>query len=563
MENFIEQIYNFLYKIAMYVRCRPNQAKNKWTILVCRSVRKGTKVSQEVIKYLGVAHSEEQKKALMRLAQAEIRSATVSSAVKSKNNDYPGALLENMVELARSLDGLHDIFGAMFDKIHLRELFKPYEYERLKDIVICRIAEPDSKLHTAELLTKDFLRPLSEDQIYRLMDILSPKQMEIKQRVFETTKYFIKNQRVEVLFFDVTTLHFESQIADELRNFGMSKAHKIGEVQVVLALATTCEGLPIGYNLFPGNTGEVSTLLISLNEWIQNLNIQDVTVVADRAMMSEANLLAMEEAKFKYTVAAKLRALPKSMKEQILLRKEEIQTTVCRQNMSLQEYKYNGRRIIVSYSESRAKKDRKDREKLLARIHKKLGSKVSEKELITHKGYLKFFKEVSKGEMVLNQEKIIEDARWDGLHGVITNDNNANMVQLLERYRGLWVIEESFRINKHTLAMRPIYHYKRSRIESHILICYIAFAVSRYTQNQVSQFHKPMSVARIREELSSVKSGILEDRITGERYKLPSTASDDALAIYRSLGIKRLNRVSKVPQAKKCSGKQKNYTIDY
>lgn len=547
----------------MYIRCRPNQAKNKWTVLVCRSVRNGSKVSQEVVKYLGVAHSEEQKIALMRLAQAEIRNKTALPATKPKNNNYPDALLENMVELARSSDGLHEIFGAMFDKIHLKEFFKPKEYERLKDIVICRIAEPDSKLHTAELLTKDFLRPLSVDQIYRLMDVLSPKQMEVKQRVFETSKYFIQNQKVEILFFDVTTLHFESQIADELRNFGMSKAHKTGEVQVVLALATTSEGLPIGYNLFPGNTAEVSTLIISLNEWIQSLNIQDVTVVADRAMMSEANLSAMEEAKFKYTVAAKLKALPKSMKEQILLRKEEIQTTVCRQSMALQEYKYNGRRIIVSYSESRAKKDRKDREKLLARIQKKLGSKVSERDLITHKGYLKYFKEVSKGEMELNLEKIIEDTRWDGLHGVITNDNDANAVHLLERYRGLWVIEESFRINKHTLAMRPIYHYKRSRIESHILICYLAFAVSRYTQNQVSQFHKPMSVARIREELSSVKNGLLEDRVTGERYKLPSKASDDAVAIYKSLGIKRLNSVSKVSQAKKCSGNQKNYVPNY
>lgn len=545
----------------MYIRCRSNQAKNKWTILVCRSVRNGAKVSQEVVKYLGVAHSEDQKNALMRLAQSEIKNTRVLPEVESKNDNCPGALLGNMVEIGRSLDGLYDICGAMFDKIHLREFFKPYEYERLKDVVICRIAEPDSKRHTAEVLTKDFLKPLSVDQIYRLMDILSPKQMEIKQRIFETSKYFIKNQHVEILFFDVTTLHFESQIVDELRNFGMSKAHKIGEVQVVLALATTSEGLPIGYNLFPGNTAEVSTLLVSLNDWIKNLNIQDVTVVADRAMMSEANLKAMEEAKFKYTVAAKLRALPKSLKEQILLRKEEIQTTVCRQNTALQEYKYNGRRLIVSYSESRAKKDRKDRDKLLARIQKKLGPKVREKELITNKGYLKYFKEVSKGEMILNQEKIIEDTRWDGLHGVITNDDDANAIQLLERYRGLWVIEESFRINKHTLAMRPIYHYKSNRIESHILICYLAFSVSRYIQNQVSQFHKPMSIARIREELSSVKSGLLEDRITGERYKLPSAASDDALAIYKSMGIKRLNSVKKISQTKKCSGKQKKHVF--
>lgn len=541
----------------MYIRCRPNQAKNKWTISVCRSVRIGTKVSQETVKYLGVAHSEKQKQALMQLAQIEIKEASGALTKIPKTSHHPGALLENLVEIARSSDGMYDIFGTVFDKIHLRDVLKPYEYDRLKNVVVCRIAEPDSKLHTAKLLTHDFLKPLSVDQIYRLMDAVHSKQLEIKQRIFQTSQHFTQDQQIEILFFDVTTLHFESQVADDLRNFGMSKAHKVGEVQVVLALATTSEGLPIGYNLFSGNLAEVSTLLISLNEWTQSLKIQDVTVVADRAMMSNANLTAMEEAKFKYTVACKLRKLPKPVREQILSRKEEIYTTVCRQSMGLQEYQLKGRRIIVSYSENRAKKDRKDREKLLARIQKKLGSKVREKDLISNKGYLKYFKEVSKGEMILNQEKITEDARWDGLHGVITNDHDATAVQLLERYRGLWVIEESFRINKHTLAMRPIYHYKQSRIESHILICYLAFAVSRYTQNQVSRFYKPMSVAKIREELSSVKSGILEDRTTGERYKLPSKASEDVIFIYKSLGVKRLNSPSRIVMMKKCSGKQK------
>lgn len=531
--------------------------------MVCRSVRSGTKVSQELVKYLGVAHTEEQKQALIRLAQAEIRSASALPESKSSSNNCPGAFLGDMTEIARSIEGMHDIFGSMFDKINLRSFFKLYEYERLKNIVISRIAEPDSKRHTAELISKDYLKTLSVGQIYRLMDVVFPLQTAIKQRIFDTSKYFIKNNKVDVLFFDVTTLHFESQTADDLRNFGMSKAHKVGEVQVVLALATTSEGLPIGYNLFSGDTAEVSTLLVSLNEWIRELQIQDVTVVADRAMMSETNLLAMEQANFKYTVAAKLRALPKAMKDKILERSQEIQATVCRQQMNIQEYTHKGRRLVVSYSESRAKKDRKDREKLLTRIQKKLGPKVNEKALITNKGYLKYFKEVSKGEMVLNEDKIAQDALWDGLHGIITNDNEATAVQLLERYRALWVIEESFRINKHTLEMRPIYHFTPRRIETHILICYIAYATARYTQQQVSQFHKPMSIDKLREELKRVGSSLLEDKTTGERYKLPSSISAEAKAIYKSLGVRRSSRVTKVEQLPKRSGQKKNHTPNF
>ena len=547
----------------MFIRCRPNSAKNKWSITVCRSVRQGTRVSQEIIKYLGVAHTEKQKQALLRLGQAEIRAATaLPNLIVAQSNNLPEALLGNMIEIGNAIEGMHDVFGEMFDKMNLRSLFKSGEYEKLKDVIISRIAKPDSKRHTAELLTRDYCRPISASQIYRLMDVLLPIQKEIKERILEASKSFINDNKIDILFFDVTTLHFESQIVDSLRDFGMSKAHKIGEVQVVLALATTSEGLPIGYNLFSGKTAEVSTLLVSLNEWKNDLNIQDITVVADRAMMSETNLLAMENAKFKYTVAAKLRSLPDSLQQKILERKLENDVTVARQLMKIQEHTYKGRRLVVSYSESRAKKDKKDREKLLIRINKKLGSKVKGKKLITNKGYLKYFREETKGEMVLDEAKIVEDACWDGLHGVITNDETATAEKLLERYRGLWVIEESFRINKHTLEMRPIYHFTPRRIESHILVCYIAYALARYVQRQISQFHKPMSIDKIREELTRVKSGLLEDTLSGECYRMPSHLSSDAKEIYRSLGIKRLSRASKIIQPKKCSGKKKNHVFD-
>jgi transposase len=498
----------------------------------------------------------------MRLGKSEIRILSSCPEPKKRDDHCSGALLGDVVEIARVREGIHEIFGTMFNKIHLKDLFKPYQYERLRDVIISRIAHPDSKRQTAELLTRDYLKPLSPGQIYRLMDTLPPIEKEIKKRIFETSKCFMDDNHVDILFFDVTTLHFESQVADNLRDFGMSKAHKIGEVQVVLALATTSNGLPIGYNLFSGKTAEITTLLTSLAEWTQTLNIADVTVVADRAMMSRTNLSAMEQAKFKYTVAAKLRSLPKPLKDKILERSQESLVTVSRQPMNIQEHLHEGRRLIVSYSESRAKKDRKDREKLLARIQKKLGSKVDEKALITNKGYLKYFKEETKGKMVLNEAKVTEDALWDGLHGIITNDATATPIKLLERYRGLWVIEESFRINKHTLEMRPIYHSKTNRIESHILICYIAYAVARYTQMQISKYHKTMSIEKIRTELKRVESSLLEDDATGKMYKLPSAVSTEMKAIYKAVGMKRTRHPEMVVQSKKRSGKQKTYVAN-
>ena len=175
-------------------------------------------------------------------------------------------------------------------------------------------------------------------------------------------------QKVDVLLFDVTTLYFECQNADELRDFGYSKDHKIGETQVVLALATTEEGLPIGYTLFSGKTAEVKTLLACLEKWRNSMPIDHVVVVADRAMMSEHNLEQMEQNGMQYTVAAKLRKLPSKLKQEILARHHEIQTWLDKEELLVREYTHNGRRLIVSYSSSRAHKDRSDRQRLLAQV---------------------------------------------------------------------------------------------------------------------------------------------------------------------------------------------------
>jgi transposase len=547
----------------MFIRCRPNAAKTKWTVMVCKSTRKGEKVSQEIVKYLGVAHNEKERKALERLGQSEIRSLTTlpeyAEDVLSTKNECDGVLLGDVVETKRVLEGPHDVFGKFFDLINLQDLFEPQQYERLKDVVVCRIASPASKRQTAKLLSQEYDRATSKESIYRLMDKLTCHQEEIQTRIFNTTKNLSEKQVIDVLFFDVTTLYYESQQNDEIRDFGYSKDHKIGEVQVVLALATTSKGLPLGYMLFPGKTAEVTTLLQCLEAWKKNFEIQNVVVVADRAMMSETNLQAMENSQLKYVIAAKLKRMNASFQRKILSRATEQRTSVNNEPMAIQEHIENGRRFIISYSESRAIKDRGDRERLLLNIKKKMSANgmIKEKQLITNRGYSKYCKEQTAGAVIFDEKKVEEEARWDGLHGVVTNDTETAAEKLLERYRGLWVIEESFRINKHTLEMRPIYHFTPRRIRAHMLLCFIAYSVTRYAQHQISAFVGPISVERLREELGQVECSILEDTITGRYYKMPSEMSKEAKAIYKAVGLQRSNSPHRIKTAKKCSGRPK------
>ncbi len=531
----------------MFIRCRKYPNSPKKVLTICESQRHGEKVVQKTIKYLGVAHNEDEYQALYKIGQIELKALKMAPEERKTNeiiDECGGALLGNMIEIGRIIDGLHDICGPMYDRLGLASLLSPYRYGQLRDVLIARIANPESKLETSALLKRDYNRHISEHQIYRLMDNLVDQEENIKLKVFEFTKSFYNSEIVEILFFDVTTLYFESQKSDELRNNGYSKDHKVGEVQVVLALATTSKGLPIGYKLFPGNTAEVKTLLACVQEWKITLKIDRIVIVADRAMMSKQNLELMEEMGLQYIIAAKLKSLPKTLKEEIVGRQKEKIINTKHGNVLVQEHQHCGRRLVVGYSESRATKDKGDRDRLIKKIKTKLGAdKTAEtRKLITNTGYLKYMGEKKEGEVIFDEEKVKEEARWDGLHGIITNDKDSPADKLLERYRDLWVIEESFRINKNTLEMRPIYHFTPRRIKAHILLCYISFAMCRYIQEHVRSFDKAISIEKIINELRHIQTSMLQDETTGEEYRMPSQLSKESSVIYRAMGIKRLKR---------------------
>lgn len=501
---------------------------NRIAFMINHSTRDGKKVLSKTIKYFGIAHNKEEQKDLRRLAKIELKK--LSPKEKKKKPD-----LSSMREKSRVIEGIHEIFGTIFDSLKLQKKFTKTRYNQLRDIILARIATPTSKLQTSQILKKYYQKDLSEDQIYHLMDVLTKEEDFIKIKIFEASKSYSKKDKINLLLYDVTTLSFESQKADELKDFGYSKDHKVGEVQVVLALATTDEGYPLGYQLFPGNTAETTTLIESLNEWRKILPINNVRIVADRAMMSDKNLANIENEKLEYIIAAKLKQLPKNLKKDIWNLKQQIINS-SEDSVFIKEYDYHGRRLLVGYSKKRAEKDKTDRERTIQKLKSKLvNGKTKTRKLITNNGYLKFIDDAKSGEVIINEEKIEKEANWDGLYGHITNNYELSPMEVVCQYRRLWIIEESFRINKHSLSMRPIYHFKPRRIKAHMLICYIAFALSRFVQKKI----KIMSFDKIREELLQIEASIIEDPKTDIRYRIPSTMSIEAQQIYKIMRVKR------------------------
>ena len=410
------------------------------------------------------------------------------------------------------------------------------------------------------------------------MDNVHERLDALKQIVFEATTSLC-GSAVQMMLFDVTTLYFESVDVDALRSFGYSKDQRYHCTQVVLALATNDDGLPIGYELFAGNTAEVTTLIACMQSWQQTLKVDKVSFVADRALCSRANLALLEQqAAWSYVVAMPLRRSLKAAEQaQVLATTLAAPCELDGELVWVREFDWAGRRLIVSYSSKRAHKDQADRQALLERLRTKLGKsqikshaepqskphvakdtgevltpeakldakpdvkpKANAKKLITNSGYLRYIEHADAGgAFVLDEDKVLADAAWDGLHAIVTNDRTSSAKELLARYRRLWVIEESFRTLKHSLAVRPIYHFKPERIKAHIAVCYLAFALTRHAQQRIKLAQQAMSVEQIRQALHGVQASILEHKTTKAKYRLPSAFGHDAIRIYKAFGLKR------------------------
>lgn len=526
----------------MFARIKKNTNTNKRSVIVCHNVRFGKNVRQQTIKVFG--HSADACQLQKWFIDAKNWIAEHGGEwweqhekAKVRKRMSHQVTITNLEEELRINVGIEDIFGKLYKEIGFQELLSKTHQETLRQIIFSRLLEPSSKRRLSLVSEKNFDKEIPLDRIYRMMDKLIKESSIVESKVFSATEKAVSG-KISLMLFDVTTLSFETINEDDLRAFGFSKDFKFNTTQVVLALATTQEGLPVGYRLFPGNTAESKTLIASINTWRKHIPIEEVTVIGDRAMMSEENLAALESAGFYYVVAFPLRKLSKKEQDSIL---DISSYTTIHSDNEISYYKITekkNRKIISTYSEKRAQKDQKDRERLIQKLAKKLKTCKDAKRLINNKGYLKYTEIAGKSTAKIDEEKILRDAQWDGLHGVITNKPVVGC-EIYEEYRRLWVIEESFRINKHNLKMRPIYHFTPNRIQAHILICYMVFTLIRHLQFQLKKISQPMSAFRIIDALRDVQASIMRDVVKGTRYKMLSRLTEDAEILYDALQVER------------------------
>lgn len=534
---------------------KKTRSKNYTYLQLVKSYRDSGKVKHEVIANLGRFDNLSGNPELIKMGK---RLLELAGQPKEE------VALE---ELERLYYG-HIVYKKLWDKFRLSEILHRVSRNNkitfdiaqvVMYLAISQLLKPNSKYSSWREQGRYLdLPPVDLQHIYRSLDVLAQRKELIEKELFNQHRNLF-NLKVDVVFYDVTTFHFESTDEDILRAFGFSKAGKFNEVQVVMGMMVDQHGRPIGYELFEGNLFEGKTMLKAIEILKEKYEIKKVIIVADKGLNRGVNLGIIKEAGYDYIVSSKLKSQTKNIKKEIFNPQDYKITQVDKKTGEvLFQYKIikdhivnyqdeNNKEhqikdnIIVTWSAKRANADIKKRLRL---IQKATDMIKNNKAISNKKGAKKYIKTQGKEKSIgIDEERIKNDSIWDGYYGIQFSDPNISHEVILENYKLLWRIEESFRILKSTMEVRPIFHWTPQRIRGHFVLCFIAFLLER---NLELILHKKkvenLSVEKIKEALNTLQvSKIkLNDQILLLKGKHNALASD----ILKAMNLKPVKNLS-------------------
>ena len=545
----------------MLVRTLRRKTTQNVSVQIVESTRvPGKGPRQRIIKHMGAAPEGPLLDALVRLAhRAKLRlleerqptlfpmeywAARVQGARQDSQSDQPLPIPDarKLVETKRLIMGVHEVFGTLYDRMGFQKVFgarKKMAARLFRQAVLMRLAAPgSSKRACCGKLSRHHGVEVNPDKFYRMMDTVNDDRIARLQSIVSHEVRGLLQERVDVLFFDVTTLSFASDKGEDLRKKGFSKDGKPQKVPVVLALFQSVEGLPIGYELCPGSTADVRTLGPALKALRARFDIGRVVLVADARMRSQDNLDLLASQGWDWVVAARLRSLPRRMEAALSASHDWVTVS---EDISVTERQIKGRCLVLRYSKKRAAKDAYERDRIVEKCKRRLTQGIK------GSGKRGRFLKVDRNAVALDQDAIDRDACFDGLHGVWTSlDRDNHPAQhIYAYYEEWWRIEEGFRVRKHTMATRPIDHWTPSRVKAHIAICFVAFALLRLLRYQHNTMHagqEPLSEARILAELSGAQVSLITDTSTLKQYLLASPATAAQRTLYSAAGLKYPSR---------------------
>jgi len=472
-----------------------------------------------VVKHIGSAHNQGELLSLKQTAQKWIDQETKQQYLFPTERKTTSALIP--------LDKLRNLgFRYTFAYEVLTEIFRLMQFHTLEprlllDFVLMRIIQPASKLESLELLSEMFGITHKRADFYRYI----PAIVSLKEKVEKKTITFTQKQFVfdfSIVFYDVTTLYFESFKEDEenFRKPGFSKDNKANQPQIVIGLIVTREGFPVSYDIFAGNTFEGKTFIPTIYKFRDTYKVLNLTVVADAAMISLPNVQSLAANNLSYIVGARVASLKG---DQI----KEISSQLHMVDEASMRIETERGLLVCDFSLKRYQKDKREMEKQIAKAEKLLEKKEDIKRV-------KFLisKEKKKTEQMLNTSLIEKTKLLLGIKGYYTNLSHESNKTIIDHYHNLWHVELAFRIAKSDLSMRPIYHFKKQTIEAHILICFMALAVCKYMELKTGRSTKAMIKL-----LKKITDARILNTLTNEEIIIRSDVPEEIQKLLKTLSL--------------------------
>lgn len=535
----------------MYIRVTKNQRGHAYYHLV-ESYRQEGKVRQRVLLSLG--RVEENK--LEELAEAinkHLETANIFNLAREIDIDST-YILGPLLVLERMMDQLG--ITEVLRKLSADHKKLQFDFQKVVFTQVCsRFIKPVSKLdlydNWLERLYPGMIDHNTELQhIYRSLDLLAQHKEEIERFLYQWEKdLFTIN--VDVVLYDLTTLRFEStrEDMDDLRRFGYSKEMRSDCTQIVLGLLTDTNGVPLCFEVHPGNTFEGNTLSGIVEKMQKKFSIRRFIFIADRGLFSFANLEHIRESQGEFIVGLKMGSLEKEVQEDFYQLEN---FTWINEELAVYETRVREDRCIITWSKSRADRDKRTREDIIEKIKKKIvADKKKAKKLITNRNYKKYVKIQGDDQCELNHKAIAEEASKDGFFGVITNVTSMSPAEIVANYKQLWKVEDAFGEIKGTLKTRPMFHWTDQRIIGHLVLCFLAYLCEAHLTNALRDSYemlekksidnktiksRPLTVVRAMDELAQVMA--VPVKVRKETIWVRTDIPTNAASLMKAIGMR-------------------------
>lgn len=502
------------------------------------------KIKQRTIKNFG--YLEEQNDPIAFMKEVVNFDNKFKESKKIKNKSFKNKFYEDDNNTLYNYG--YRFLEAIYDSLELESFFKQFKFnckydlnEIFKFLTIQRILNPDSKRATTQLIealyNQDYNFQLYD--IYRALDKFDEVKIQLQKHISDKAKSLI-GRDTSYAYYDVTNyfchIDFPNGV-DDLRQRGVSKEHRVDPI-IQLGLFLDSNGIPISMSLFKGNTSDTLTLQPVMKEIKRNYNLNRLIVVADKGLNSSSNINYICNNYDGYVISQIIKGKKGKRYHERLFSEDNYMYNADRTfKYQLFTEEYEGldrdgnkcmrkRNVLIYWKYEQAVLEAKKRDDKLARAIKSLGNNAYAIKH-TYEQYIKELHIINQtGEVAdkvnrqIDEEKVTEDAKYDGYSCIITSELDYDYQKILEVYGGLWRIEETFRITKSDLELRPIYVRTNEHINGHFIICFVSLVIIRLLQYRMNY---SLSVERIVRALNTSKCLVEEDDtikiIKNEHYK--------------------------------------------